>query len=55
MTILIAITLIIIAVFIMVLLISIGGIEVPENKICPYKGACSSISCPYWKNCHIKE
>lgn len=44
-----------IVVFLAVMLITVGSLETPEENVCRYKGACSSVTCPYWKNCRIKE
>ena len=49
---------ILVAVFIimilLLLLVAIGGLETKEVQ-CPYKGACSSVTCPYWKKCELKN
>lgn len=46
--------LIVISLFLLGSLVAVGSIKTEENK-CPYKGACSPTTCPYWKRCELKD
>jgi hypothetical protein len=44
----------IITILLFAMLVIIGGLESKGGK-CPYKGACSSTTCPYWNKCELKN